>query len=167
MKFLAYMKFICFLMIFYQTATIKHIYAYIEEVDSLQSSIRISASGMNVQNQRLKVAAQNIANINVTGRIPDENPYRRKIIFFKNEFDPKLKTSIVKVDKIDYDYSDFTKKYQPAHPAADKDGMVKYPNVNILVETVDTKEAQRTFEANASALEIAKANQFKILELMR
>lgn len=143
------------------------VFADIEEADALKSSVRISTSGMNAQNQRLKVAAQNIANINVTGRIPEEDPYRRKVIFFKNEFDPKLKTDIVKVDKISYDYSPFIKKYQPNHPAADEQGMVKYPNVNILVETVDTKEAQRTFEANINALEIAKANQFKILELMR
>ena len=54
--------------------------------DSLEASIKISSSGMQAQSQRLKVISQNIANSNVTGKTPNENPYRRKIIFFKNNF---------------------------------------------------------------------------------
>ncbi len=135
--------------------------------DSLEASIKISSSGMQSQSQRLKVISQNIANSNVTGKTPDENPYRRKIIFFKNVYDPKLDTKILKVNSIQEDQSEFTLKYEPNHPAADNRGMVKYPNVNIIIETVDSKEAQRTFDANVNSLEIAKSNQNKILELMR
>jgi len=135
--------------------------------DSLEASIKISSSGMQAQSQRLKVISQNIANSNVTGKTPDENPYRRKIIFFKNVYDPKLDTKILKVNSIQEDQSEFTLKYEPNHPAADNRGMVKYPNVNIIIETVDSKEAQRTFDANVNSLEIAKSNQNKILELMR
>lgn len=135
--------------------------------DSLEASIRISSSGMQAQSQRLKVISQNIANSNVTGKTPNENPYRRKIIFFKNVYDPKLDTKILKVNSVQEDQSEFTLKYEPNHPAADNRGMVKYPNVNIIIETVDSKEAQRTFDANVNSLEIAKSNQNKILELMR
>ena len=135
--------------------------------DPLEASIKISSSGMQAQSQRLKVVAQNIANSNVTGKTPNENPYRRKIIFFKNVYDPKLDAKVLKFDSIKEDQSDFTLKYEPNHPAADNNGMVKYPNVNIIIETVDSKEAQRTFDANVNSLEIAKSNQNKILELMR
>ena len=135
--------------------------------DSLEASIKISSSGMQAQSQRLKVISQNIANSNVTGKTPNENPYRRKIIFFKNVYDQKLDTKILKVNSIQEDQSEFTLKYEPNHPAADNRGMVKYPNVNIIIETVDSKEAQRTFDANVNSLEIAKSNQNKILELMR
>ncbi len=135
--------------------------------DSLSDAINISAAGMRVQNQRLQVVTQNIANSEVTGANPKENPYRRKQIIFKNEYDPKLKTEVVKVDRITSDNSDFILKYEPNHPAADKNGYVKYPNVNNIIETVDAKEAQRSFEANLSAMQIAKANQSKIIELMR
>ena len=135
--------------------------------DSLEASIKISSSGMQAQSQRLKVISQNIANSNVTGKTPNENPYRRKIIFFKNVYDPKIDTKILKVNSIQEDQSEFTLKYEPNHPAADNRGMVKYPNVNIIIETVDSKEAQRTFDANVNSLEIAKSNQNKILELMR
>jgi flagellar basal-body rod protein FlgC len=135
--------------------------------DPLEASIKISSSGMQAQSQRLKVVAQNIANSNVTSKTPNENPYRRKIIFFKNVYNAKLDTKILKVDSVKEDQSEFTLKYEPNHPAADNRGMVKYPNVNIIIETVDSKEAQRTFDANVNSLEIAKTNQNKILELMR
>ena len=135
--------------------------------DPLSASIKISAAGMQAQSHRLKVIAQNIANINVTGKTPSEDPYRRQIIFFKNEFDAKLNTKILKVDSIREDKSPFILKYEPNHPSADENGMVKYPNVNLIIETVDSKEAKRTFDANVSALEIAKSNQNKILDLMR
>ena len=87
--------------------------------------------------------------------------------FFQNVYDPKIDTRILKVSSIQEDQSEFTLKYEPNHPAADNRGMVKYPNVNIIIETVDSKEAQRTFDANVNSLEIAKSNQNKILELMR
>ncbi len=135
--------------------------------DPLDAAIKISVAGMQAQNHRLKVIAQNMANANVTGKNPNEDPYRRQIIFFKNEFDTKLNTKILKVDSIQEDKSAFTLKYEPNHPSADKNGMVKYPNVNLIIETVDSKEAKRTFDANVNALEIAKTNQNKILELMR
>ena len=144
------------------------LYTYsMDKSDALEASIKISSAGMQAQNQRLKVISQNITNANVTGKNPNEDPYRRKVIFFRNVYDPKLKTKVLKVDSIREDQSDFTLKYEPNHPAADAKGMVKYPNVNIIIETVDSKEAQRTFDANVNSLEIAKNNQNKILELMR
>ena len=148
--------------------TTMSLYTYsMDKSDALEASIKISSAGMQAQNQRLKVISQNIANANVTGKNPNEDPYRRKVIFFRNVYDPKLKTKVLKVDSIRQDQSDFTLKYEPNHPAADAKGMVKYPNVNIIIETVDSKEAQRTFDANVNSLEIAKNNQNKILELMR
>ncbi|MFQ3307171.1 MAG: flagellar basal-body rod protein FlgC [Candidatus Midichloriaceae bacterium] len=135
--------------------------------DPLTNSIKISASGMQAQNNRLKIVAQNIANSNVTGRTSEENPYRRQVIFFKNVYDKNLGTKILKADKVQEDQSPFILKYEPNHPAADSKGFVKYPNVNLIIETIDSKEAQRSFDANLSALEIAKNNQNKIVELMR
>ena len=135
--------------------------------DPLNASIKISVAGMQAQNHRLKIIAQNMANANVTAKTPDKDPYRRQIIFFKNEFDSNLNAKILKVDLIREDESPFILKYEPNHPSADKNGMVKYPNVNLIIETVDSKEAKRTFDANVNALEIAKGNQNKILDLMR
>lgn len=136
-------------------------------VDSLTAAQRIAAQGMQVQNERLKVISQNIANSNSTGLAKDDMPYRRKVIYFKNAYDPTIGTDSVKVSSIDNDKSDFVLRFEPHHPAADSAGYVKYPNVNIPLETIDAKEAQRTYEANLSALEIAKSNQLRILEAMK
>ena len=135
--------------------------------DPLTSASRIAVAGMQSQSERLKVVAQNIANAEVTGKTPEEDPYRRKIIFFKNVYDEKAATVLVKVNSIEEDQSEFEIRYMPEHPAADKDGIVKYPNVNKIIEMADAKEAQSSFEANAASLEITKSNQVKILELMR
>ncbi|MBA8667863.1 flagellar basal body rod protein FlgC [Holosporaceae bacterium 'Namur'] len=141
--------------------------SHASEGDSLSSAIAISAAGMRAQNERLKIITQNIANSEVTGANPNEDPYRRKQIIFTNVYDDNLKAVTVKVDRITPDKSDFILKYEPNHPAADANGYVKYPNVNNVIESVDAKEAQRTYEANLSAMEIARANQSKIIDLMR
>lgn len=135
--------------------------------DSLTASQRIAAQGMQVQSERLKVISQNIANSNTTGLTSEDTPYKRKVILFKNEYDPTIGSTTVKVDKVTHDKSEFIKKYEPYHPASDSGGYVKYPNVNIPLETVDAKEAQRSYEANLSALEIAKSNQARIIDAMR
>ena len=152
---------------FFALFNILAITSYAGEGDSLSSAIAISAAGMRAQNERLKIITQNIANSEVTGANPNENPYRRKQIIFKNVYDDNLKAVTVKVDRITPDKSDFILKYEPNHPAADANGYVKYPNINNVIESVDAKEAQRTFEANLSAMEIARANQSKIIDLMR
>jgi len=122
---------------------------------------------MQAQSERLKVIAQNIANAEVTGRTPEEEPYRRKIIFFRNSYDEKAGTVLLKADNITNDLSEFERRYLPEHPAADSSGLVKHPNVNKILEIADAKEAQSSFEANSASLEITKNNQMKILELMR
>ena len=50
------------------------------------------------------------------------------------------------------DQSEFRLKYEPGHPSADANGHVKYPNVNSLVEIMDLKEAQRSYEANINVI---------------
>jgi flagellar basal-body rod protein FlgC len=136
------------------------------KVDDLTASMRASAAGMRIQNERLKIIAQNIANSNTTGQTPGADPYRRKTIFVKNGYDDKQKADVVQVDRIRTDKSDFALRYEPNHPAADEQGYVKYPNVDTTIENIDAKEAQRTFEANLNALQIAKDNQHKLLKLL-
>lgn len=137
------------------------------DTDNLNAAINISAAGMHAQNERLKIISENLANKDVTGMDPNADPYRRKQIFFTNVYDPKVKATTVKVAEVAPDHSAFILKYQPHHPAANTEGYVKYPNVNSIIEGVDAKEAQRSFEANLSAMEIAKTNQSKIIDLMR
>lgn len=139
--------------------------AYAE--DSLFSSMYVSSQGMQAQSERLKVIAQNIANANTTGKTAGSDPYRRKVILLQNEYDEKFRADILQVSKIALDRSDYLYKFEPNHPAADNNGYVKYPNVDINMEIIDAKEAQRSYEANLSAFEIAKSNQLKLLEALK
>lgn len=136
-------------------------------IDSLTASQRILAEGMQVQSQRLKVISENIANSNTTGLTPEDSPYRRKVIVLSNEYDPVLQSDVVKVKTVEKDKTPFLQKFDPSHPAANKAGYVRYPNVNIALENIDAKEAQRTFEANLTAMEISKSNQLRLLEAMK
>lgn len=123
---------------------------------SLDKVLGISASGMTVQSARLRIVAENIANANSLAETTGGDPYRRKLITFKTVFDDMVGANVVRVANISYDRSTFGRKHDPNHPAADKDGFVKVPNVKPLIELTDLREAQRSYEANLSVIEVAK-----------
>ncbi|MCW2246495.1 flagellar basal-body rod protein FlgC [Azospirillum fermentarium] len=133
----------------------------------LYKSMAASAAGMKAQGARLKVISENLANANTTAETPGDLPYRRKTITFANELDRKLGVETVKVAKIGVDKSDFERRYDPSHPSADADGYVLLPNVSTLVEAMDMREAQRTYEANLSAIDTARQMLTRTLELLR
>ena len=135
--------------------------------DPLTAASRLAVSGINAQNERMKVISQNVANMDVTGITPGGDPYKRKMIFFENGIDSHSGSQVVKVKKITEDNSDFILKYEPHHPAADASGMVKYPNINIHVEMADAKEANRAVSVNANSLDMIKSMQFRILDMMK
>ena len=112
---------------------------------------------MKAQGTRLRVIAENIANANSLAQGPGQDPYRRKIVTFKNELDRNIGVRTVAVDKIKTDRSEFEKRFDPNHPAADADGYVLIPNVNTLIEMMDMKEAQRSYEANLNVIKSSKA----------
>ena len=71
--------------------------------DPLTAASRMAVSGINSQNERMKVVSQNLANMDVTGVTPGGDPYKRKMIFFENGIDPKTGSQVVKVKKIQED----------------------------------------------------------------
>jgi flagellar basal-body rod protein FlgC len=136
-------------------------------MDPLLQSVAVAGAGARVQGERLKVIAENIANKNSTGTNPNEDPYRRKIISFRNKFDRKIGTEKIVVYKKDYDQSEFPKKYDPAHPAADADGYVSLPNVSEIIENMDSREAQKSHEANLSVIDNSKSMLTRTIEMLR
>ena len=127
-----------------------------------------SAAGMKAQGERMKVIAQNIANSSSTGQTPGAEPYRRKMIIFKNKTDKKTGYNVVQVEKIQNDKkAAFGKKFDPSHPAANADGYVLLPNVEPQLENVDMKEAQRGYEANLAALEMTKKIKNSTVDLLK
>lgn len=135
--------------------------------DSLLKSIEIAGNGAKIQMERLKIAAENIANEYSTGITPGEQPYRRKILFVQNKYHPKFKTNIIGVRKYSEDKADFIPKFDPHHPAANNDGYVLYPNISKEIEKADTIEAKGSYEANLSIIETTKQMIDKTLEVMR
>lgn len=127
----------------------------------------VAASGLAAQNARLRVIAQNIANSQSTGSSPTEDPYRRQMLTFQNVLDRQMGVEVVKVGKYEVDRSEFPMRYMPQHPAADANGMVRFPNVNPLIESADLKEAQRSYEANLSVVETTRSMMTRTLDLMR
>ena len=134
---------------------------------AILDAMQISASGMRTQGTRLRVISENIANAGTTGDTPGADPYTRQTITFKNELDRKMGFSMVKVDDIGEDNSDFTLKYEPDHPAANNEGYVKYPNVSTLIEVMDSREAQRSYEANLGMIEQARTMAMRTIDMLR
>ncbi len=115
-------------------------------------TMAIATSGLRAQAGRMRVISENIANADSTPAKPGADPYRRKVMTFKTDFDRELEATTVGLGRVRNDTSDFRLKYEPGHPAADVNGNVKYPNVNPLVEMTDMREAQRSYEANINII---------------
>ncbi len=135
--------------------------------DSLQKSIEIAMQGNNIQSERLKIVAENVANEYSTSEKPGGTPYRRKIMFVENKYDKKKRVNLLRVKKYSEDKSDFEMRYDPTHPSADSKGYVKMPNVKRMVELADSGEAQRAYEANLGVVEISRSMIQKSLEAIR
>lgn len=136
-------------------------------MDDLTLSKTIAASGMKAQAQRLRVISENLANADSLSKTPGGQPYRRKPVTFRNELDRATGAELVKVGRVSRDRGQLERKYDPGHEAAGADGYVLLPNVNPLVETMDMKEAQRTYEANLNVISTSKEMMSKTLDLIR
>lgn len=128
---------------------------------------KISASGMEAQSVRLRTIAENIANANSTATTAGGEPFRRKLVTFKSEFDKALGVEQVKVDRVTTDNSQFDRRYDPQNPGADKDGYVLMPNVNPLIEMMDMRQAQRSYEANLSVIDVTRTMESNTVNLLK
>jgi flagellar basal-body rod protein FlgC len=141
---------------------------------SLFNSMNVSASGMTAQLLRTDIISQNIANVNTT-RGADGKPYVRKTVVFAEKdttsFSGVLQNVMntsngVKVTKIvDDTETPMREVYDPSHPDADANGYVSYPNVNTVTEMTNLIDASRSYEANVTCFNGAKAMEQKALEI--
>jgi flagellar basal-body rod protein FlgC len=131
------------------------------------SSLKIAATGLHAQSARMRVIAENIANADSAGKTPEDEPYRRRIPTFKAVMDDEVGGKIVEIGRLAYDMSDFQSRYEPGHPAADDHGYVRYPNVNSLIESMDMREAQRTYEANLNVVTVTRQMMGSTIDILR
>lgn len=130
-------------------------------------TMMIAASGMQAQSTRMRVVAENIANANSTALEPGQDPYRRRIVSFENTLNDEIGAKVVSVGKISTDRSAFGQRYDPSHPAADDKGYIQLPNVNSLIEMMDMREAQRSYEANLSVIGTSRSMLMATVDLLK
>ncbi|MBS4084319.1 MAG: flagellar basal body rod protein FlgC [Rhizobiales bacterium] len=130
-------------------------------------SIFIAATGLRAQSSRMRVISENIANANSTAQTANGDPYRRRVPTFNASFDRELQATVVSMGNVQIDQSAFSVRSEPGHPAADAAGNVKYPNVNPLIETVDMREAQRSYEANLNVISATRRMIARTIEILK
>jgi flagellar basal-body rod protein FlgC len=136
-------------------------------MDALTAALKVAASGLGAQSERLRVVSENLANAQSTGTAPGADPYRRKTISFATELDRGSGANLVEVSSIDRDPAAFPIEFQPGNEAADENGYVKMPNVNVLIEMADMTEANRSYEANLQVVKQARDLISMTIDLMR
>lgn len=136
-------------------------------MNDFSTSLNVAASGLHAQSARMRVIAENLANVDSAPRTPDEDPFRRRIPTFNAVFDREMDAYNVRMGRTVLDNSAFETRYQPGHPAADAQGYVRYPNINPLIELADMREAQRTYEANLNVITSTRSMFGQTLDILR
>jgi flagellar basal-body rod protein FlgC len=136
-------------------------------MDPLSAAMKIAGSGLEAQSTRLRIVSENIANSRSTGDTPGADPYRRKTVTFGEEVDRANGVTTVGVKKLGADESKFITEYDPSNPAADEKGVVKLPNVNMLVEMADMREANRSYDANLQTIKQSRDLISSTIDLLK
>ena len=131
------------------------------------TSMAVAASGLKAQSDRMKVISENIANANSASQTVGGDPYRRKVATVTSTFDRELNATIVRSGQPVADTSAFRTQYDPGNPNADAQGYVKLPNVNSLVEIMDMRDAQRSYEADLTVMDATKAMLARTVDLLK
>lgn len=130
-------------------------------------SIMVAASGLKAQSGRMRVIAENLANADSVSRTAGGQPYRRRIPVMQTEFNRELEAQVVSQGRPIADQSEFGLRYMPGHPAANNDGYVQTPNVNRLIESMDMRAAQRSYEANLNVITAARRMLQRTIDILR
>lgn len=136
-------------------------------VDPIKLSGKIAASGLEAQAMRMRIVSENLANAQSTGQTPGSDPYSRKLVTFSDEVDRDTGINFVRIDSVDNDPQPYRLEHNPGHPAANAEGYVKMPNVNMLVEIADMREAGRAYEANLQSIKQAREMISMTIDLLR
>lgn len=129
-------------------------------MSDLRDSLGISASGMRAQATRLRHVAENMANADTPG-------YQRKLVTFESVSGLRDDAGQVRTGKVQLDQSEPSQIYDPSHPLADGDGYYRGSNVNTILEMADSREAQRSYEANLRMFDHARKMSTSLLDLLR
>lgn len=130
-------------------------------VDFTKTTMAVAGSAMRAQALRVRLASENLAN----AQSPEYQ--RRTVQFDVTNPSDMPDVDFVAIKSIKRDQSEFTRKYDPSNPMADKEGYVNLSNVNGLIEATDATEAHRNYEANLSMFDQARTMYSRMIDLLR
>jgi flagellar basal-body rod protein FlgC len=130
------------------------------------AAMAVAASALRAQQARMRIIAENLANADSTASTAGGDPYRRQTPVFQTKM---LEGGVkgVAMARVEQDQTPFRQEFQPGNPAADAKGYVKMPNIEPMVEALDMREAQRSYDANISVIETARNMDSRTLDLIR
>jgi flagellar basal-body rod protein FlgC len=131
---------------------------------SLFNVFNISGSAMSAQSQRLNTVASNLANAD-SATSANGQPYKAKQVVFSATPTNNPAVSGVKVQQVIEDPSPPKVVYDPKHPAANAQGYVTMPNVNVTEEMVNMISASRSYQNNVETMNAAKSMLLKTLTI--
>ncbi len=130
-------------------------------------SLSVSASGMNVYQTWIDAIADNIANVN-TLRSTDDEAFRQRMVVAQSvggeggEIGEGARVAGIRLGD-----AEGVLRYDPEHPLADEDGMVRAPDVDLASQMSQLIVAQRSYQANVSVFERARDAYQRALEIGR
>lgn len=130
-------------------------------------SLAVAASGLRAQAGRMRIISENIANADTTATRPGGDPYRRKVTSFEKTLDTEMGVETVQLGRVRRDRGAFKQQFEPGHPMADARGYIQKPNVDTMIETLDMREAQRSYEANLNVISTTRRMLARTLDILR
>ena len=158
-------------------------------------ALDISSSGLSVQRRKLTAIASNLANVDTTRTDEGGPYKRRRVVMLEapkmSKFTTMLSEEKNRLRRTE-DKHRFESDTQPGefmvgsgvlsqevreepvkprmvhdpnHPDAREDGMVLYPDINVITEMVDMIAASRAYEANITVINAAKDMANRSLEI--
>lgn len=159
------------------------------------STFKISSAGLSAEQKQLAVTAENIANANTTrtaeGTAYKRKQLVRRVISPRKRFSHELKNASLRLktsnrqhlSKSHYlptrvnktgsgeikthvnELREFKRIYDPAHPDANEEGIVEFPEINVITEMLELISASRAYEANITVMNATKNLARRSLEI--
>ena len=161
----------------------------------LFTSMTISASGMSAQRKRMEAIAKNIANADTVRSDDGQAYRRKRVVITGTEspkgerkraavprmcltqtspmhigggaqgLSRKPAVPVVDAQEVVDENAKTTLVFDPHHPEAGKDGYVRIPEINTVIEMVDMASATKAYEANLAAMKAYQSMFKKSLEI--
>jgi flagellar basal-body rod protein FlgC len=117
-------------------------------------TLGISASGLMVNRKWMDAVSDNMANVNTVNPYDDE-PFRERLVIAQ-AVDYGSGEGGTRVARVEFGGDPNGRVvYEPDHPLANEEGMVRYPDIDMGDQMVALMMAQRGYQANLAVVERA------------